>query len=665
MAIYSFDVFDTLLVRPVLRPSDLFYTVGVWLADQARGGFTPARYRIARQRAEQVARAAARPREECAFSQIFLHFGELQYWGLAPSLVMATELAVERSEARAIAANGERVRALLSACERVVFLSDMYLPRDMICELLNRHVAPCLPEQVFVSGDIGVAKHSGRLYSHVLEKFGISPEEMHHVGDHENADFRVPRRLGVAAELYRESAPTRHERLRTPRRRAPLWQSAASGISRAARLETKEDSLEATAISTIACDVIGPILVAFVTWVLDDARARGIERLYFVSRDGQILLKIAEALRSEHDPECRYLYGSRRAWSLPSVTSIEQGTLSWAWTSGLSRTVEDILKRFEIAPAVTRTLLARWAEAGGVTERPLDDGELEGLCSFLASPAFKDSILERARRRRDVLTEYLAQEGVLDEGPWALVDVGWALRCQQALRRVLAEAGFGGEVRGYYVGVSRDHVPLEECGPCEAFVAQRGAKVAAQFRADWLLKRATIMVVEHLFAVADHPSVLDYRRSSGGIEPVFGSLVEEPITEALRRTVHAAVLRYVSELRASPLLDASSAAFRSRALNAMRSVCMCPTPQEAAALAAIPINVDHSHALRHRQVLASPLSASDLLRIARMTLVNQQRLPSKTQTNWLPASAAISSLPVRLLYRLWYRGQRVISGGAL
>jgi hypothetical protein len=62
--------------------------------------------------------------------------------------------------------------------------------------------------------------------------------------------------------------------------------------------------------------VAAPLLIPYVMWILSDAHRRDLRRLYFVARDGQILLAIARQLVSQlpFDGELQYFYGSRYAW---------------------------------------------------------------------------------------------------------------------------------------------------------------------------------------------------------------------------------------------------------------------------------------------------------------------------------------------------------------
>jgi len=71
--------------------------------------------------------------------------------------------------------------------------------------------------------------------------------------------------------------------------------SLVAGASRLARLGI-ETPAELRPIVDVATGVAGPILAAYVLWVLNNAQREGISRLYFVARDGEILYLIAQRL---------------------------------------------------------------------------------------------------------------------------------------------------------------------------------------------------------------------------------------------------------------------------------------------------------------------------------------------------------------------------------
>ncbi len=62
-------------------------------------------------------------------------------------------------------------------------------------------------------------------------------------------------------------------------------------------------------------------VMGFAAWLLQRAQENGVKRLYFMSRDCQLVGKVAGTARpAVHGGiECRYLYVSRQALFLPSA----------------------------------------------------------------------------------------------------------------------------------------------------------------------------------------------------------------------------------------------------------------------------------------------------------------------------------------------------------
>lgn len=63
---------------------------------------------------------------------------------------------------------------------------------------------------------------------------------------------------------------------------------------------------------TVGAIVVGPLLVAFSRWLAGKCDALGVERLYFLARDGQVMMRVFTALYPERASRCRYLLASRR-----------------------------------------------------------------------------------------------------------------------------------------------------------------------------------------------------------------------------------------------------------------------------------------------------------------------------------------------------------------
>ena len=100
-----------------------------------------------------------------------------------------------------------------------------------------------------------------------------------------------------------------------------------------------------------------PVILAralgdFTQWALGRALAAGVRRLYFLSRDGWYPFRLGEALCRGWDLpiECRYLYGSRRAWRLPLAHRDPARLVGQLCGKGGGATLGDILFQAGLSP---------------------------------------------------------------------------------------------------------------------------------------------------------------------------------------------------------------------------------------------------------------------------------------------------------------------------
>ena len=408
--------------------------------------------------------------------------------------------------------------------------------------------------------------------------------------------------------------------------------------------------VQAANVAAVAKRVIAPALTAYVAWVLHDARRRRLDRLYFVSRDGQILHLIASLLRRDGDPECRYLYGSRQAWLLPSVRCINEESISWAWMKGMSRTGYDILQRLESDDELALSILAHEGFDVDCLNQPLAEHHIQRLVALIRNDPLASILLEKAQKRRTLLMEYLAQEGCVDGATWALVDIGWRLNCQRALNRVLNATSVSMGINGYYFGISHDHAPLDKVGAVFPFIAHSQARVGSVCKADWLFKRSTVAVVENLFVVSDQESVRGYRKMESLIEPVFKS--EGPATgsKSLAAVVHQTIRAYLDDLTRVRAANPLSDNYRQRSLATMKRFCLYPNPFDVLGIADLQINDEPTHGTAHWSRLAFPIDMRLFLKIAVDYFSGRSEHGNQLKFSWVAGSAAISSWPVRLIF---------------
>lgn len=176
----SFDIFDTLLRRKVLHPTDVFTIVG-----EKNGDFSFKEKRI---KAEIEARQHATG-EEVTLDDIYKELGK-EY-----ETYKQDELEVESNQLSANPFLFEAYRYCQSQGKHIIITSDMYLPKVFLQKILHQN--GIVFDHCFVSSEYGVQKVTGRLFRKELEALHISPSQIIHVGDSVRADAIGAWRAGI------------------------------------------------------------------------------------------------------------------------------------------------------------------------------------------------------------------------------------------------------------------------------------------------------------------------------------------------------------------------------------------------------------------------------------------------------------------------------------
>jgi predicted HAD superfamily hydrolase len=80
---------------------------------------------------------------------------------------------------------------------RIIFITDNYLFKEVIREMLLKVGAFSQNDEIYVSGEIRLTKLWGGLFNYVLAKEGLKPGEIIHYGDNMYSDGFVPARIGL------------------------------------------------------------------------------------------------------------------------------------------------------------------------------------------------------------------------------------------------------------------------------------------------------------------------------------------------------------------------------------------------------------------------------------------------------------------------------------
>ena len=297
--IYSFDIFDTLLLRPYTDPQE------VWkiLEEQENcKGFAKFRKEAD---AKTYATATKEDREttiEEAYS-IMPH----KYQAL-----MKKEIELERKVLCANPEMLEKWERAKSEGKKRILVSDMYLPQEIIEDILIEKGIKGW-DAFYLSRTYNARKTTGKLFEIMLRKEGVKPNEVQHIGVNIHSDIKIPKSLGISTcqyekisdQLYKAFPFTKYINQR-------LTGCIALGYHKFI-CSFLQNGVNPSYWNKIGYVIGGVLGYSYIRWITETARRRGIKHLMFIARDGYIWNKICKELYPEFQTD--YIYA-------PRITSI-------------------------------------------------------------------------------------------------------------------------------------------------------------------------------------------------------------------------------------------------------------------------------------------------------------------------------------------------------
>ncbi|MUG96401.1 hypothetical protein F7734_30270 [Scytonema sp. UIC 10036] len=609
----SFDVFDTVLTRTVGAPKAIFFLLGKQLASQFLINCTPEAFAYARISAEQ--RAYGNVGERCSLYQIYIELAAaLRLSDEQREKIMHLECVLESQLIRPVPIARDLIQAARAQGKRVVFVSDMYLPAEFIKEQLVRHSFWVEGDELYVSYEYGKSKATGQLFQELISRHGILPAQVSHCGNDLRIDVQGAKKVGLKAQHFDEGNLNRYEKILESYSWATEGLSSAfAGASRLARLQIPVSSSKEAALRDVAAGVIAPTLVGFVLWVLYQARRMGLKRLYFVSRDGQILLEIARRLIDKLNLSCelRYIYGSRVAWNMPAVASLDREQAfqmlkrsSWILDGTSDVSIRDFFARVSIAPEEISEILAAVGFQAKDWSRILNPLEQQALHPVLENSKVIELIFQKAHQKREVLMKYLEQEELLDSSAKGLVDVGWFGSSYDSLRALVNANGATLDV-GLFFGLRGNSQDDRDESKIGYFFDQR-----KHIGLSSALPNFGIVPLE-MFCSADHGTVVSFTDEGEQVRPVFKEERNQSIVDWGLPLVRKAVYCFTENLLLDPSLINPWADVREASANVLQSFWLNPSHIEAQAWGDFPWEKGHSD---RTDSLAQPYNWADVVK---------------------------------------------------
>lgn len=289
--IISFDIFDTLLVRSLLEPRDLFSVIA---KEENLENFAKSRV---------IAEHKAR--------KIFCHFQDVtldQIYECMHPRYKGKKHKELSTEKRFITANPYIIplyHSAVKAKKKIIATSDMYLPPDFLNEVLLQNGFENI-NKIYVSSEAGVTKNTGDLFDFILLDENVKPGQILHIGDNKDADFEVP----VSKKIESINCPKITDCIRSVWREIPT--DGIDNLKRSIHLGLFSNRIHKSFYEELGYFIGGPIALSYLFFVINEAKSCEIDRIFFTARDGWILKKLYDKhFRNFGSPSSEYVYLNR------------------------------------------------------------------------------------------------------------------------------------------------------------------------------------------------------------------------------------------------------------------------------------------------------------------------------------------------------------------
>lgn len=316
--IISFDIFDTLVMRRVLRPRDIFSVMDV-VRDRE---FKDLGYRFSEERikAEDSFNSQDNP-------DIYEIYGRLQA-NIQSSKEEAYKLLDKEVELekRFIVRRGKMCDILewtVQQGKEVYLVSDMYFPKDILGNILQDLEIKGYKD-IFISCEYKLKKQEG-LFKKYKEKTSAGGEKYLHIGDNYFSDIIAAQYEGIDTyQIF--SAQEKMEcsiysgllqNCMTLEENIVLSVFAEKAFNDPFRLCRANGKLLIGHLEEAALLFVAPLICKYIIWMIQSLKSGQCDLVLFPSRDGYLLKKIYDKFKAENPylnlPEAVYVYTSRRA----------------------------------------------------------------------------------------------------------------------------------------------------------------------------------------------------------------------------------------------------------------------------------------------------------------------------------------------------------------
>lgn len=520
MTYYSFDIFDTCLIRSCGYPHNVFDLLAIQILGENSDNNERADFVNIRLQAEKTARN--QKQGEITLQEIYELCDFSSITNTSNIEITKMEMEIEKKVLVPVYSIQKRIAKLHSLGINIYYISDMYLPQEFIKEILQQYGFWVKGDKIYVSCTSGKTKQDGSLFDLVAQENNINFHDWEHWGDNKHSDYLIPKKKGIKAHLIKHKFSEYEKNILSLHLfQDSLINQRLAGIQRAIRL-----SEESSKRTDLAIDIIIPTLVSFMFKVLLNAQKEGITHLYFLSRDGALPHYIA-SLFQEYFPDIKlkYFYTSRSALYFPGVQSTSIESLAELFGDMKGKKLFEIFidkTNIDITPFLAKEKLTQTI-----------DTEQQGytlLKELYNNKTFIQKLNDEHQRQKDLVIKYFRQTGIASQiHKNGLVDIRGTRKCHQIINQILINNSFP-QIKGYYWEVTENRRQIKDAGEYFAeFHSERFQFNTHEFK----YIESLYSVIEQYICATGTSRTIAYKEENGNIFPIFEPNSESDIKKEL------------------------------------------------------------------------------------------------------------------------------------
>lgn len=525
----SFDIFDTLILRPFLEPTDLFVFMEDYFSSIMPGNLS---FKEARLYAEKQCRKKMRIShpawQDVTLDEIYEQMEkEFHISQDKCRLFMEKEISLEKQFCVSRKTGKELYELAHYAGKRVILISDMYLPDRCVNAILEKN-GYTWHEKLYLSSTERFLKYTGDLFRAALNDLQIQPQKILHIGDNWETDYIQPVKLEYKAFFMPKakdilfntlgdkytgesigatfnntnSVVDLSEIMKQPNIRC-LYALVANEIYDNPFVSFNPVSNYNRDAYFIGYFAVGMHLLGLCKWLAEELGDSDCQKIHFIARDGYLPKKIYDILQKYYSglPASNYIYASRKSLI---AASVRQPSDLYGIKDNIAvynQTPETIYKVYAgVLSELDDGLIEKYRQAGIIMNKKFaDEEELKFFIDKLIDFSYDK---EKAQRSFETCSRYMKAE--IGEGD-VTFDLGYSGKLQSAICTAL-----GFPVDTYYLHTN-------------GLTAERQAKRKGFKTKSYYNFSPSMSGIVNEFIISEYnPSCVGYKADKGGrVRPVF------------------------------------------------------------------------------------------------------------------------------------------------